>query len=99
MILAFIGAVMILFALYNEELNIIALVVGIVFVILGLATMSVGDEEVRAWSNRRRYWAYGKEPDWRERTSTKTDFRKFCPGCGRPVGRNARFCSHCGRAV
>lgn len=99
MILAFIGGVMILFAVFNESLNWIVLVIGIVLVILGLLAIAAGDENSRSRANRTRYWAYGEQPDWKNRVSTRTDFRKHCPECGKPVGRSAKYCSHCGRAV
>lgn len=43
------------------------LIAGVVIFLLGLCMSSVHSEEVKARTNRRRYWAYGEEPDWKRR--------------------------------
>ena len=42
-------------------------VIGVFALAFGLILIfiKVGDEEARARINRRRYWAYGEEPDWK----------------------------------
>lgn len=47
------------------------LIAGIVIFLLGLCVSSVHIEEVKARTNRRRYWAYGEEPDWVKERRTK----------------------------
>ena len=44
-------------------------VIGVVVLFVGIiASMSrVEREDTRARANRRRYWAYGEEPDWKRR--------------------------------
>ena len=44
-------------------------VIGVAVLVVGvIVTMAQAEsEETRARINRRRYWAYGEEPDWKRR--------------------------------
>ena len=99
MIIAFIGGVIIVMTANVDGIGVAGYVVGGIFVLLGLLAMDWHKEDVKARTNRRRYLAYGEKPDWARNNGERTDYRKFCPDCGKPVGRSDRFCSNCGRAL
>lgn len=64
MILAFIGAILLLAGVCMEGTNVIVIVIGAILLILGLCATFVQGEEMKAHRNRREYWAHGKLPDW-----------------------------------
>ena len=96
MLLAFIGAIMILFSFAGNSMNFVMLVLGIIFVVLGVLAIDVHHDNVKAWHNRQQYWANGREPDWKAQQSSR---RKYCKLCGNLMSSGERYCSHCGRKL
>ena len=65
MIISMFGVILIIYAVVRDEgLSIIGLIAGILVLLFGLLVISATAEHDRARANRRRYWAYGEEPDW-----------------------------------
>lgn len=65
MILIIIGAVTAYICAMQNQLG--PALVGLVVLIFGLFWTSAVSEMNRARGNRRRYWAYGDDPDWKDR--------------------------------
>lgn len=60
MILTMLGALIIIIVVMIEKATVFNIAVGAVLVIIGLLSMGVADEECRARTNRRKYWANRK---------------------------------------
>ena len=68
MILMFIGAIVCLFGFsFIPDGNYAVIIAGVVLFFIGSAFSSEHTAKVLAGRNAREYWAYGKEPDWKER--------------------------------
>ena len=65
MIISLIGFIVIVFSVVRDEgVSVIGLIAGILILLFGLLVISSSIEHNKARNNRRRYWAYGEEPDW-----------------------------------
>ena len=65
MILALLGGAILAITAYTDGTGFAGYIVGGILVLIGVCTMSYHEEDVNARTNRRRYWAYGEEPDWK----------------------------------
>lgn len=62
--IALIGIVLIILGFNGvKHCGVIGVVVLLVGIVVSMA--KIESEETRARANRRRYWAYGEEPDWK----------------------------------
>lgn len=67
MILALVGAIIVVIGINSESMSLGAIVIGAALILFGLALSNVFSESLKARGNRRRYWAYGDNPDWTRR--------------------------------
>lgn len=65
MILALIGSIILIISL--GEHNTGPAIVGGIMIVLGLLIFIGSCDDLKARTNRTRYWAYGEEPDWKRR--------------------------------
>lgn len=65
--LLFLAGIVLIILGFNgvEHCGVIGVVVLFFGIVIGM--ISVGHEEMKARINRRRYWAYGEEPDWKRK--------------------------------
>ena len=96
MLLAFIGGVMVMMSFPGDGVNWFVLILGAVFILLGILSMDLHHDEVKAWHNRQQYWAKGKEPDWKTERNRN---RRYCRHCGKLIETGDRFCGHCGNKL
>lgn len=68
-LIIFIGLIVVIPAASNGEWGTVGITVAIVLVLLWMGHAERVD--VKAWSNRQRYWAYGEKPDWAEKRRGK----------------------------
>ena len=64
MILALIGAFILVVSLADKAGSIGTVVIGLILIVVGISVSNIVTEEYKARGNRRRYWAYGEDPDW-----------------------------------